>query len=129
MATSEPRRLWELTVELLELYRELDQALDSLIEKQSPNVDSILSQMERIKRVESELVPLRNGLEQAGFQAADEFNQSLDQTIEIIQVVMPKLARLEQLARSSAERLQPKVAMGVRARQMQNAYQSGDRLS
>lgn len=132
MSNSYADRLLKHTVELRDQYLMLDHMLDCFRTQDCLRVEPVAEHMQEIAKTEQALKPLRDSFHQHQLsvtapELSQHINEIVDETIELIKTIMPKLAQLEQQTHSLAKGLQPQVAVGVRARQMQNAYRSGTR--
>ena len=122
MSDIEYAKFAKLSLQLLEQYRALDAVIDDSAAEIQDSVVTIGEHMNRIKATEAELLPLRNAIVADKVQIGGELQQITDQTIAIVQGLMPKLAQIEKATADAAKRLMPQVQESVRAVQMQRAY-------
>ena len=121
--SSQPRNaLLELTVELRDLYRELDDAVNSMQVGSVEALDQIGDKMKLIQETEGRLGPLREAFQQTNSALPSTLREPTDQTIDLLKGLLPKLAQLEKATIDSFQRLFPKIQESVRAVKMQNAY-------
>lgn len=121
--SSQPRNaLLELTVELRDLYRELDDTVNSMQVGSVEALDQIGDKMKSIQETESRLGPLREAFQQTNSAFPSTLREPTDQTIDLLKGLLPKLAQLEKATIDSFQRLFPKIQESVRAVKMQNAY-------
>ncbi|MEO1530036.1 MAG: hypothetical protein AAFX06_31875 [Planctomycetota bacterium] len=114
--------LLELTVQLRNLYRELDQSVDSMQVGSVESLGHIGDKMRLIQEVEHQLGPLREAYQQTNSKLPQSLREPTDQTVDLLKGLLPKLAQLEKATVDSFQRLFPKIQESVRAVKMQNAY-------
>ncbi|MEL6108566.1 MAG: hypothetical protein AAFU85_21380 [Planctomycetota bacterium] len=122
MSSQPNNALLELTVELRDLYRELDATVDSMQVGSVEALDQIGDKMKLIQATESRLGPLREVFQQTNSTLPGALREPTDQTIDLLKGLLPKLAQLEKATIDSFQRLFPKIQESVRAVKMQNAY-------
>ncbi len=122
MSFRDEQRLIDLTIELKDQYEHLCEIVQSIEHDGGGTVDVISQQMKKIKETEAALQPLRRAYQDSGDSASPRVQEVTDETIEVVKMLMPKLANLEKASVESLRRLFPKIQGSVRAVQMQNAY-------
>lgn len=129
MSNTDHNPLLQLTLLLRQQYQDLDRVLDAMNAGSDLMIESISEHMKSIRETEAKLHPLREQQRRINTQLPAELKQPTDETIELLKGIMPKLAQLEKTTIDSSQRLFPKIQQSVRAVQMQNAYQTGHRVS
>jgi seryl-tRNA synthetase len=116
-----------LVIELHQHYQTVNDAMRK-IESGSlaaPSVE-LLSQvnslLDPVKATEAKLRPIREQMETAGRSTPAELKPVIDQTVEIVSFLLPKIGELENSAKESRAKLAPKIGESVRAMRMQSAY-------
>ena len=122
--------LHENTLRLRNLYRDLDSVAGELLRNPDQTVggmDQVRDKMDEIRATEAVLRPIRaEHLEEHGKMPAD-LQAPTDETIGLLESLMSKITELEGRAQEQSHKLRPKIQEGVRAVQMQNAYESNSR--
>lgn len=127
MPSQNSAKLEELTLMLRTQYRALDKIVDGMGENGDVSVDVMGQHLKAIKKTEALLGPIRQEFLDTGERLDTIAQEATEETIGLVQGLMPKLAQLEKATAESAKRLVPKIQESVRAVQMQNAYQAGSR--
>ena len=129
MSSNEKHSLLELTQLLRKQYGDLDAIIDAATNGSTESLQAISQQMKSIKQTETLLLPLREEYRRSNADLPAALKIPTDETIELLKNIMPKLAQLEKETIDSSQRLFPRITESVRAVQMQNAYQTGNRVS
>ncbi len=129
MSSNETHSLLELTQLLRKQYGDLDAIIDAATTGSTESLQAISQQMKSIKQTETLLLPLREEYRRSKADLPAALKIPTDETIELLKNIMPKLAQLEKETIDSSQRLFPRITESVRAVQMQNAYQTGNRVS
>jgi MinD-like ATPase involved in chromosome partitioning or flagellar assembly len=129
MPSNDNHSLLELTQRLQQQYEELNAIIDAATTDSPESLQAISEQMQHIKQTEMLLVPLRQEHRRSNADLPAALKKPTDETIELLKSIMPKLAQLEKETIDSSQRLFPRIKESVRAVQMQNAYQTGYRVS
>ncbi len=124
MINRENHELDELILRLRDQYRELDSAISVASVTDDDSITAIGDQLKAIKATEQKLTPLREQVIASGAVIRDESRRASNETTDIIKGLMPKLGQLELETVTAAKRLSPRIQDGVRAIQMQAAYES-----
>lgn len=122
MSNQTPDALLDLTLQLRNHYRELDETVDSMQVGSVESLEKIGDKMKLIQATENQIAPLRDSFQQTKSKLPQSLREPTDQTIDLLKGLLPKLAQLEKATVDSFEQLFPKIQESVRAVKMQNAY-------
>ncbi|WP_436715449.1 hypothetical protein U8335_23590 [Roseiconus lacunae] len=122
MSETNETRLLSYTSELKQHYERLNQIIEQYADDSHHAVDPIREQMALVKQTEDKLRPLRQSYLDQSNELSGPLKTLTDETIELVQSLMPKLAQLEKSSVDSLRRLFPRIQGSVRGIQMQNAY-------
>lgn len=117
----------DLATELHQHYQTVQAAIEQIDAKQiaAPSVE-LLSQINAlltpVKETESRLAPVRDQLIAAGESTPADVKPIIEQTVQIVSYLLPKIGELEKSAQQSRDNLAPKIGESVRAMRMQSAY-------
>lgn len=111
----------------LEQYRVVDRLIQQVHDRTPPSasteeLEHINQLLNEIKSTEANLKPLRNAMEAAGESPTPELKKSIDETIQLVMGLIPKIGELEKLAVESRDKLAPQIRASAKAVQMKNAY-------
>jgi hypothetical protein len=116
--------LMHYTSVLKQQYEELERIVEAIQNESGVGIERIGEQMTEIKQTEQVLRPLREAYLQHHQRPSEPLRALTDETIELVQGLMPKLAELERASADSLRRLFPKIQGSVRGVQMRQAYQA-----
>ena len=118
----------EILQQVLNNYQSFDQKVDELLAKQSAGVGLdqqlasltvIRNEIEAIQDRARDLPDFQKG---SGDAESSHANRIVDQTKDLIQNLLQKVAALEGSAKDSYQRLVPDINQTVRGKQMKQAY-------
>lgn len=112
----------ELAFQLKKQYESLNEIIDLKIESGDCSIEQISEQINGIRTTEDLLRPMREDLRDRKVKSPDVLQSVTNETIELMESIMPKLGTLEKETLESAKRLYPEVEQSVRVVQMQQAY-------
>lgn len=117
----------DLATELHQQYEIIRARIEQINAEQmtTPSVE-LLSQINvllaPVKETESRLAPIRERMIAEGYSTPAETKPIIEQTVEIVSYLLPKIGALEKSAQESRDSLAPKIGESVRAMRMQSAY-------
>lgn len=124
---TQQKKIEQLAGQLLGSYQQVDDIV-GMIEAAESNLDrkSLMEKLSvrlaEVKSVESEMTPLRESIQEQGQSLEPQTRAAIDQTVELVRQLLPRLGRLEQETVEQRSQLAPQIHQGVRAIQMQSAY-------
>lgn len=112
---------------LLEQYRVVDRAITDITsqkEHRSSNetLEKINQLLAGIKKTESQIQPVRDDLIAQKVSVPEPTQKVIDETVQIVTALIPRIGALEKDAVAARERLTPVIREGVRAAKMKSAY-------
>ena len=118
----------KLTHELRDQYRVVDESVTQIYQHKNSlastdDLERVNGQLNEVKTIEAKLQPIRKQMELEGQQVPNEMKSVIDETVQIVMGLIPRIADLEQSAIESRDKLAPLIHEGVRAIDMKNAYQ------
>lgn len=122
MSNDSDQNMLELAARLRDQYRDLSKVVERKVECGDHSIEEISELIEQIRDTENHLRPLREDFRDGQRVASDELREVTDETISLMQSIMPKLGELEKATLESAKRLYPEIQQSVRVVQMQKAY-------
>lgn len=112
----------DLAFQLKKQYENLNEIIDHKLESGDCSIEQISEQINGIRATEDALRPMREDLRDRKAKSPDDLQAVTNDTIELMESIMPKLGVLEKETLESAKRLYPEVEQSVRVVQMQQAY-------
>lgn len=132
MTTSEPTDLESIVVNNLEFmllrYRKIDALADQMLACQDrgnaiqEDLQTLQRERETIQKFELESRPINEAYRNSRENASDTVAKLTEQTATLVQSLISKIARLEQAAKDSYQRLFPQINQNLRGQQMKQAY-------
>jgi hypothetical protein len=117
----------QLVQQLADQYDVVNQAVDTVYaQRESASktemLESITQLLTRVKQTEAEIQPLRESLQADNVTIPATTQAIINQTIQTVTTLIPRIGALEKEAVESREKLAPVIREGVRAAKMQSAY-------
>ena len=130
MSTDKNDEFRDLTIQLRDQYRKVSSTVAALCSEESTaakteDLQKINDLLMEVKTTEFRLKPIRELLQTAGESISPDLKPAIDETIQIVLGLIPRIADLEKAAIKSRNELSPQIRASVRAIQMQNAYTRG----
>ena len=124
---SKNEQFHKLVTKLLAAYKVVRHRVDTIdlidgIYEKADHLVELNNDLTNIKKLEIQISPIRDEMKSNGESLETETRKIVDETIEIVSALVPRLGLLEELARNERENLSPQIHQGVRAMQMQAAY-------
>lgn len=85
-------------------------------------LESIRNLLMDVKQTETEIQPVRDSLQAENAQIPPATQELVDQTVQIVTTLIPRIGALEKDAVEAKENLAPAIRESVRAAQMKSAY-------
>lgn len=112
----------ELMQSLLDDYCTLRDSMQASEEDTTERLQQIALRLRTIKHTENSLRPLRESMREDGIELSSSLQQLNNETIEVIQQVLPMLNELETESQKAMNKLFPHVRANVRGMLMREAY-------
>ena len=125
MSSNRLAKFHELSVKLRQEYESVEQRVDALfcdVTSTTDALEKINSLLDQVKLIESQVQPIRESLNESGESLPAETRLVVDETIQMVSRILPKVGELTQAAVEAKEKLAPKIHAGVQALKMQSAY-------
>jgi hypothetical protein len=127
MSNNNLEQFQALARQLLSQYQVVEQAVEHVFENQESTsknemLDAIRSLLTEVKQTEAQLKPLRDILKNDSVSMPPATQATIDQTIQIVTTIIPRIGAIEKSAIDSRESLAPVIRESVRAVQMKSAY-------
>ncbi len=127
MAISKLKQYHDLAAMLLDQYRVVDRAVTMVVGQNDPgssneSLETINQLLAGVKETESKIKPLRDELVAANATLPEATQKVIDETVQIVTSLIPRIGALEKEAVEARERLSPAIHEGVRAAKMKSAY-------
>ena len=116
-----------LVQQLFVQYKVVERTIDQICSRrgtasETENLQMIKQLLSQVRQTEAEIQPLRDSLQANNATIPDSTQAIIDDTIQMVTTLIPKIGALEKEAVESREKLAPEIHEGVRAAKTKTAY-------
>lgn len=127
MSNSKIEQFHVLAQQLYDQYKVVEQTVDKICDKAetaaaSDTLELIQHLLVRVKQTETQLKPIRDSLLASGETLPADTKKIVEDTVQVVTTLIPRIGALEKDAVESREKLAPVIHEGVRAAKMITAY-------